>query len=129
MDDPDTLYSNDVISFARKIKAFSGKDEEFSFSDVYDKVTFSGARFCEARVWSFFSAVMGDEWSNQYLDYAQGYNLTNRMPLWVKPPGSDTDGGISVTDGNFSFINSFSLSLFLSFFPSLSPSLYPYLLL
>jgi hypothetical protein len=22
---------------------------------------------------------------NAYLDYAQGYNLTNRMPLWVKP--------------------------------------------
>jgi dipeptidase len=22
---------------------------------------------------------------DQYLDYAQGYNLTNRMPLWVKP--------------------------------------------
>jgi hypothetical protein len=20
-----------------------------------------------------------------YLDYAQGFNLTNRMPLWVKP--------------------------------------------
>lgn len=28
---------------------------------------------------------MGEEWANQYLDYAQGYNLTNRMPLWVQP--------------------------------------------
>lgn len=33
-------------------------------------------------------AVMGDDWSNQYLDYAQGFNLTNRMPLWVLPPAS-----------------------------------------
>ena len=29
---------------------------------------------------------MGEEWSNEYLDYALGYNLTNRMPLWVFPP-------------------------------------------
>eukprot|EP00602_Paraphysomonas_sp_CaronLab_P009703 CAMPEP_0185024584 /NCGR_PEP_ID=MMETSP1103-20130426/7709_1 /TAXON_ID=36769 /ORGANISM="Paraphysomonas bandaiensis, Strain Caron Lab Isolate" /LENGTH=580 /DNA_ID=CAMNT_0027557599 /DNA_START=14 /DNA_END=1756 /DNA_ORIENTATION=+ len=86
LDDPeDTLYAPDVISFARKIGLYDGPDEEFSFSDVYDAVTFSGARFCEARVWSFFGDVMGEEWAQQYLDYAQGYNLTNRMPLWVKP--------------------------------------------
>jgi dipeptidase len=29
---------------------------------------------------------MGNGWANQYLDYALGYNLTNRMPLWVAPP-------------------------------------------
>ena len=28
---------------------------------------------------------MGKEWENQYLSYAQGYDLSNRMPLWVKP--------------------------------------------
>ena len=33
---------------------------------------------------------MGSDWSNQYLDYAQGYNLTNRMPLFVKPPSKVT---------------------------------------
>ena len=32
-------------------------DAAFSFSDVYDPVTFEGARFCEARVWAIFSAV------------------------------------------------------------------------
>ena len=68
----------------------SSSDRDFSFSDVYDPVTFSGARACEARVWSFFSAVLGGaggDFYSQYLDYAQGYNLTNRMPLWVKPAG------------------------------------------
>lgn len=86
LNDPDNcVYSPDVISFARARGYYSGTDENFSFSDVYDPVTFSGARACDARVWSYFSALMGQEWSNQYLDYAQGYNLTNRMPLWVKP--------------------------------------------
>lgn len=86
LDDPaNCLYSDDVVSFARKIGLYDGSDEDFSFSDIYDPVTFDGARFCEARVWSFFSRIMGEEWSNKYLDYAQGYNLTNRMPLWVKP--------------------------------------------
>ena len=89
LDSPDdTLYASDTISFAKSIGLYPEDlpDEDFSFSDIYDPVTFEGARFCEARVWSFLGAVMGDEWSNRYLDYAQGYNLTNRMPLFVKPP-------------------------------------------
>lgn len=88
LDDPSTcLYSQDVISFARKIGLYpdSMSDIDFSFSDIYDPVTFSGARFCDARVWSVFSFYMGETWSKQYLDYAMGYNLTNRMPLFVKP--------------------------------------------
>jgi dipeptidase len=84
----DTIYAPDTITFARSLGLVPSSlpDEEFSFSDIYDPVTFEGARFCEARVWSFLGAVMGKEWSNQYLNYAQGYNLTNRMPLFVKPP-------------------------------------------
>jgi dipeptidase len=88
MDSPeDCLYAPDTVSFAKSIGLFPADqpDEDFSFSDIYDPVTFEGARFCEARVWSFFGAVMGSKWSHQYLDYAQGYNLTNRMPLFVKP--------------------------------------------
>ena len=76
-DSENCIYSKDVISFARyavlitplslsmtpsvccrDIGLYSGSDETFSFSDTYDPVTFSGARFCEARVWSFFTAVM-----------------------------------------------------------------------
>ncbi len=86
MNDPDdTLYAADVISFARKLGLYSGSDVDFSFSDVYDPLTFTGARFCEARVWSMFGKVMGSDWMDQYEDYAMGYNLTNRMPLWVQP--------------------------------------------
>ncbi len=83
-DDPQNcLYSEDVISFARENGLYSGSDEEFSFSDVYAPLDFSGARGCEARVWSFFNRFA--EGMEAYVDYAMGYNLTNRMPLWVAP--------------------------------------------
>ncbi len=84
LNDPDNcLYSSDVISFARDKGFFSGSDAEFSFSDTYAPVDFGAARFCEARVWSGFNRVCSG--MDQYLDYAMGYNLKNRMPLWVKP--------------------------------------------
>lgn len=79
----ETVYAWDVIDVARKHGWFSGRDEEFSFSDVYAPLDFSGARFCEARVWSGFNMVNSQ--MGQYLDYAMGENLKNRMPLWVKP--------------------------------------------
>lgn len=89
------MYAPDTISFAKRIGLYprTGRDSDFSFSDVYDPVTFSGARACEARVWSVYGAVMGAEWAQRYEDYALGYNLTNRMPLFVKPAAK-----ISVTD-------------------------------
>jgi dipeptidase len=77
--------SHDVISFAKR-KGFypnNAPDAHFSFSDVYDSVTVGGARFCEARVWSFFNKIC--DGMDKYLNYAQGYNLTNRLPLYVKP--------------------------------------------
>lgn len=55
--DPENcVYSPDVVSFAAKIGLWdaSRPKEEFSFSDTYDPVTFSGARQSDARVWSFF---------------------------------------------------------------------------
>lgn len=88
-----TVYSKDVISFAKE-KGFypqDGKNKDFSFSDTYAPVDFSGARACEIRVWAFFNAVNPD--IAQYWDYATGRNIqrdskgyaTNRMPLWIKP--------------------------------------------
>ena len=88
-----TVYSKDVISFATE-KGFypqDGKNKDFSFSDTYAPVDFSGARACEIRVWAFFNAVNPD--MAQYWDYATGRNIqrdskgyaTNRMPLWIKP--------------------------------------------
>lgn len=88
-----TIYSKDVISFAKQ-KGFypqSAKNADFSFSDTYAPVDFSGARACEIRVWAFFNAVNSD--MAQYWEYAKGTGIqrddkgyaTNRMPLWVKP--------------------------------------------
>jgi len=79
----ETIYAYDVIDVARSFGWFSGDDKDFSFSDTYAPLDFSGARFCEARVWSGFNMVNSQ--MGQYLDYAMGENLKNRMPLWVKP--------------------------------------------
>jgi len=77
------FHSPDVISFARQQGYFNGNDKEFSFSDTYAPVDFGGARFCEARVWAVFNRTNKD--MGKYLDYAKGHNLSNRMPLYIKP--------------------------------------------
>jgi dipeptidase len=84
-DDPKATCFNspDVISFAREKGWFTGKDKDFSFSDTYAPVDFGGARFCESRVWAMFRRV--NSHMEQYRDYAMGFDLKNRMPLWVKP--------------------------------------------
>lgn len=84
LNDPEnTLYSKDVISFAREKGYFNGEDKDFSFSDTYAPLDFGGQRYCEARVWSFFK--MYADGMEKYLDYAMGYTKEERMPLWVKP--------------------------------------------
>jgi len=91
LNDPkNCIYSTDVISFAREKGWFEGKNNEFSFSDTYAPVTFGGARFCDARIWSGFNKV--NKQMGQYENYALGkvtYDenkyATNRMPLWIKP--------------------------------------------
>lgn len=87
----EVIYSHDVIDVARGYGWFSGADAEFSFSDVFAPVTFSGARACDARVWSGFNKV--NSTMGEYLDYAMGHDLSNRMPLWIKP-----DRKLSVED-------------------------------
>ncbi len=103
----ENVYSDDVITFARKKGYFTGKDEDFSFSDTYAPVDFGGARFCEIRVWATFNDVKAG--MDQYWDYCKGdikhgdklanghpnkdHYATNRMPLWVKP-----DRKVSVKD-------------------------------
>jgi dipeptidase len=77
------VYAYDVIEFARSKSLYNGTDQEFSFSDTYNPITFTGARMCEIRVWSFFKSV-SDE-MDQYFDYASGHDLSKRMPLWIKP--------------------------------------------
>ena len=97
----DCVYADDVISFAKDNKLYAGPDEQFSFSDVYNPVDFSGARFCDLRVWAMFNKVTDN--MKEYWGYATGRDIqrkqpytagmcqtpdnfpTNRMPLWVKP--------------------------------------------
>ena len=97
----DCVYADDVISFAKEMKLYNGPDEKFSFSDVYNPVDFSGARFCDLRVWAMFNKVtdnMKDYWgyaTGRDIQRAQPYTAgmcqtpdnfpTNRMPLWVRP--------------------------------------------
>ena len=100
MDDPaNCLFAKDVISFAREKGWYDGKNKDFSFSDVYAPVDFSGARFSDARVFAGFNKVFSG--MKQYEEYALG-NVkhggennfpTNRMPLWIKP-----DKKLSVQD-------------------------------
>ena len=98
LDDPENcLYAPDVISFARQMGWFDGKDSEFSFRDAYNPLNFGGARGCEARAWSAFNILCdgvftyeqdGREVSrpaDDWLDYAMGYDLDAQMPLFVKP--------------------------------------------
>jgi len=97
----DCVYADDVISFAKQAKLYDGPDDKFSFSDVYNPVTFDGARFCDLRVWAMFNKVTDN--MKDYWGYATGRDIqrvqpykegicqtpdnfpTNRMPLWVKP--------------------------------------------
>lgn len=76
------LYSEDVIVFAREKGYFKGKNKDFSFSDTYAPLDYSGLRICEARVWSFFRKV--DPAMDKYITYVKG-ETAERMPLWIKP--------------------------------------------
>lgn len=98
-DEANCLFAKDVISFAHEKGWFDGMNKDFSFSDIYAPVDFSGARFSEARVYSGFNKVVSG--MKQYEDYVLG-NVkhdgenklpSNRMPLWVKP-----DKKLSVQD-------------------------------
>ena len=82
-DKKNVMFSKDCISFAREKGWFDGKDEDFSFCEAYAYPDFSGRRFCEARVWSFFNHF-GD--MDRYLPYAEGkVKDAEPMPLWIVP--------------------------------------------
>ena len=99
LNDPENcLYAPDVISFAREMGYFDGKDEEFSFCDAYAPLDFGAMRGCEARAWAAFNILCDgrftfeDENGNiitkdayDYIDYAMGWDKNKRFPLFVKP--------------------------------------------
>ncbi|MEG0814706.1 MAG: C69 family dipeptidase [Mucinivorans sp.] len=84
--DPENcLFDKGMIAFAREKGYFKGQDKDFSFTEAFNPIDFGAARGCEARVWSMFRRACTDGSMEKYEDYALGHNLTNRMPLWIKP--------------------------------------------
>ena len=86
-DDPENCrYSADVVSFAVTAGLYpaGAPAADFSFAAAYDPLTWSGARFCDARVWSFFSQVAEPGFEAEYANYVTGEDLSRRMPLFVK---------------------------------------------
>ncbi len=78
----ETIYSPDVIKFARQQGYFDGKDEDFDFSKAYAVTDFGALRGCDARVWSYFNKfAKGMDAYLPWIDRAEG----EPMPLWVKP--------------------------------------------
>ena len=83
-DKKNVLYSKNVVSYARKMGWFTGKDSDFSWKHTYASPDFSGRRFCEARVWSFFRHY--NDGFDKYLPWALGKDKNAEdMPLWIVP--------------------------------------------
>ena len=80
----DVLFSKNVVSYARQMGWFTGKDEEFSYNAAYAFPDFQGRRICDARVWSFFNRYA--DGMDRYVAWAEGHDTNAEvMPLWVKP--------------------------------------------
>ena len=82
LNDKETIYSPDVIDFARKQGYYKGKDEDFSFSLAYGELDGTATRGCDGRVWSYFNRFA--KGMDKYLPWvmeAKGETI----PLWVKP--------------------------------------------
>ena len=78
------VYSDNIIRYARIMGWFDGKDADFSYNAAYAVPDFSGRRYCEARVWSFFNRFADD--FSRYVPYAAGIEKdAEPMPLWIIP--------------------------------------------
>lgn len=89
-DKENTLYSPDVISFARKHGYYKGSDKDFSFSSAYGELDGTATRGCDGRVWSYFNRF--SDGMDRYLPWIME-SKGDVMPLWVKP-----DSLVSVDD-------------------------------
>ena len=78
------VCSDNVVSYARAMGWYDGKDADFSYNAAYAVPDFSGRRYCEARVWSFFNRFADD--FSEYVPHAAGIEKdTKEMPLWIIP--------------------------------------------
>ena len=83
-DKENTLYSKDVISFARKQGYFDGKDSDFDFSRAYAVYDMGALRGCDARVWAYFNKFAPKGQMDQYLSWiTEGKG--EPLPLWIVP--------------------------------------------
>ena len=92
-DKKNVMYSKDVISFAKKKGLYTGKDADFAFAPVYQKIDAGALRGCDARVWSYFNRF--HQGMDAYLPFIYGKSKADNdvMPLYVKP-----DRKVSVRD-------------------------------
>lgn len=81
-DKENTIYSPDVIDFARKMGYYNGKDEDFSFSLAYGELDGTATRGCDGRVWSYFNRFA--DGMDAYLPWVMNAE-GEPFPLWVKP--------------------------------------------
>ncbi len=80
------VYAADVITLARELGYFSGKDSDFSFRDAYCPIDFENVRYADARVWSFFRHHYSHAEMDKYLPYLNGdFSVCDHLPLWIKP--------------------------------------------
>ena len=78
------LWSKNVVSYARLMGWYDGKDQDFSYNAAYAAPDFSGRRICDARVWSFFNRYA--DGMDRYIAWAEGHDKDAEvLPLWVKP--------------------------------------------
>ena len=79
----EVLHSKNVVSFARQKGWHKGTDKDFSWKNTYAFPDFSGRRWCEARVWSFFNHHKD---MSRWLPWAIGKDKNAEdMPLWIVP--------------------------------------------
>lgn len=79
----EVLHSKNVVSFARQKGWYKGSDKDFSWKNTYAFPDFSGRRWCEARVWSFFNHHKD---MSRWLPWAIGKDRNAEdMPLWIVP--------------------------------------------
>lgn len=83
-DKDNVMYSDDLIAFARRRGYFSGKDEDFSFADVFDTHNPTKRRSCDARVWSFFRRFATPEQDKAWFEWVNAESDTP-MPLYIVP--------------------------------------------
>lgn len=80
-----TIFSPDVIDFARKQGYYKGKDKDFDFSRAYAITDVGATRGCDGRVWSYLRRFAAPADSiDSYLPWVMK-GEGEVLPLWVKP--------------------------------------------